>query len=54
MTEQEIKDNAPRGAEGYIIGRITGNIIYVKDNMTWCYANKEWISFVHNMNIKPL
>ena len=54
MTEQEIKDRAPDGATGYIIGRITGNVIYVKDNMIWSCATKEWTSFVHSMDIKPL
>ena len=50
----DIKANAPKGAQGYIIGRITGEIIYVKDNMIWCRKTKAWTSFVHNMNIKPL
>ena len=54
MTEQEIRDRKPDGATGYIIGRVTGNVIYVKDNMIWSYTTKEWTSFVHNMNIKPL
>lgn len=54
MTLEEIKRNKPEGATGYLIGRLTGNIIYVKDNMIWCYAHNEWISFVHNMEIKPL
>ena len=54
MTPQQIKANAPEGATGYIIGRITGEVIYIKDNMIWSYTKKEWISFVHNMNIKPL
>ncbi|MEG1233862.1 MAG: hypothetical protein RSE18_08490 [Acinetobacter sp.] len=54
MTDQEIRDKAPSGATGYIIGRVTGNVIYVKDNMIWCYTHKEWTSFVHNMEIKLL
>ena len=54
MTKKEIRDNAPLGATGYIIGRITGNVIYVKDNMVWSYTTKEWSPFVHNMDIKPL
>lgn len=54
MNEQEIRDNKPDGATGYIIGRVTENVIYVKDNMVWSYTTKELTSFVHNMNIKPL
>ena len=54
MTEQEIRERKPSGATGYIIGRITGEVIYVKDNMVWSFAAKDWTSFVHNMNIKPL
>lgn len=51
---RKIVDGAPEWATGYIIGRITGNVIYVKDNMIWSCATKEWTSFVHSMDIKPL
>ena len=54
MNIEEIRKGAPGGAQGYIIGRVTKNIIYVKENMVWCYATREWTSFVHNMDIKPL
>lgn len=55
MTIEQIKKNAPYGAVKYGVGRVSGNPFYVNsDGLVWSQQYKEWTSFSHGIELKPL
>ena len=55
MTKDEIKQNAPKGATGYVTP--VGRLVYIKDTIEGrrIWKNDRWMIFnFHSPSIKPL